>query len=216
MQRGRPGLRVDFTGQRCGLLVALEPMPGLVQPGQKRKWRCRCDCGNETVVSAGNLKTGHTRSCGCLYRKHDYDRADPDTKKVFHIWKHMLRRCYVVTDRQDYPRWGARGITVCDEWRSSFKQFLADMGPRPSPEHQIDRIDNDGPYCPENCRWATPTEQARNRRNTRLYTHNGETKTLKEWSDQFNIKRSTLAQRVYGMKWDFERALTTPVAPWRR
>ena len=127
----------------------------------------------------------------------------------YRCWQSIRDRCYNPNNR-DYAMYGGRGIAVCKRWRESSAAFLADMGPKPSPEHSIDRIDNDGDYSPENCRWATPAEQARNRKSSRLLTHNGETMTVAEWAERLAIKPGTLSMRLsYG--WSVEKAVTTPV-----
>lgn len=128
----------------------------------------------------------------------------------YRTWGLMKQRCFN-PETPMYQKYGARGIGMCPEWRDSFEAFYRDMGPRPSPTHSIDRIDNEGPYAPWNCRWATKSEQARNRRSTRLFEYAGESLTLAAWSERLGIGRSTLAQRVYVNQWPIERALTEPV-----
>lgn len=100
---------------------------------------------------------------------------------------------------------------MAPEWRDSFKRFAADMGPRPSPAHSVDRIDNDGPYTPENCRWATKVEQSRNSRHNVRWTYDGRTLTIVEWAEKLGVDPNTLRQRVAGYGWSVERALSTPV-----
>lgn len=122
----------------------------------------------------------------------------------------MLERCHLETNAS-YPHYGGRGITVCERWRGSFESFFEDMGPRPSAKHSLDRIDNNGNYEPDNCRWATATQQAHNQRRTVMLTYNGITRPLVEWADQFGLHSETLRRRVQKYRWSVERALTTPV-----
>jgi hypothetical protein len=132
---------------------------------------------------------------------------------LYYVWKSMKNRCDNPTVRV-FPNYGGRGIQVCDRWRDSFVNFLADMGERPSPQHWIERIDNNGHYAPDNCRWATPTEQGRNRRDNRTLSHDGETRTLTDWARHVGLRRETIANRLrWG--WDVADALTTPARPLR-
>lgn len=123
-------------------------------------------------------------------------------------WRGMIERCYDKKDRY-YKNYGGRGIRVCQRWLDSFADFFADMGPKPSPKLTIDRIDNDGSYCPENCRWATQKQQANNRSNNHWLTFNGVTDTIQGWADRVGIARGVIKGRLK-MGWSIERILTAP------
>lgn len=127
-----------------------------------------------------------------------------------HAWLGMKQRCYNENNPK-YPLYGGRGIRVCDRWLDSFEAFYEDMGDRPSDSHSLDRIDNDGNYEPDNCRWATPKQQARNRSTNHDITYRGETKTLKEWAKELGMNRITLFTRLERLGWDVEKAFTEPV-----
>jgi hypothetical protein len=137
-----------------------------------------------------------------------------DRTKVYRAWAAAKTRCYD-QNAKNYPDYGGRGITMCDEWAADPAAFARDMGEPPTPGHTLDRIDNDGPYAPGNCRWATRSEQARNRRSTRLFEHDGHAATLAEWSEITGITRSTLSMRIYHRGWDVGRAVTEPLR-WGR
>jgi len=121
----------------------------------------------------------------------------------------MRSRCNNPND-QSYPRYGGRGISVCERW-DRFEVFLADMGKRPAPGYSLDRTDNNGNYEPGNCHWATKTDQARNRRSNRRLTHDGRTMTLAEWAHAVALNQNTISRRIDRLGWSVARALTTPV-----
>lgn len=148
-------------GDRFGRLIVTGSEA--VRSASKLKWACLCDCGTKRLVLAYQLKSGKTRSCGCYKADLERARGEGSRKKrpEYESWCHMNGRCFN-KNHHKYARYGGRGITVCDRWRDSFDTFYADMGPRPTPSHSIDRINNNDSYLPENCRWATPSEQTRN------------------------------------------------------
>ena len=130
-------------------------------------------------------------------------------------WRGMRERCTNINCTR-YRDYGGRGITVCVRWQNSFEDFLEDMGRKPTPNHVIDRIDNDGNYEPSNCKWATQKESCNNRRTSKLYTFNGKTQTIPQWADNVGILTSTLNSRIGNYGWDLERALVEPIDNTRR
>lgn len=153
-----------IAGERFGRLIAIQCLPG--SAGERSKWLCRCDCGNEPRIVGNSLRAGLTRSCGCLQR--DACRQKNSTHGMrkapeYSVWYDMKRRCFDPKNKR-YADYGGRGIAVCESWRISFASFYADMGPRPTATHSIDRMNNNGNYEPSNCKWSTKSEQAFNRR----------------------------------------------------
>ncbi len=144
---------------------------------RNRLWECRCDCGNSVTVPTANLRSGNTGSCGCLNREESVSRCrdrtmhgecrDKQPSSEYRTWNDMIRRC-VNPNHAAWQHYGGRGITVCRQWRENFTAFLRDIGRRPSPQHSLDRINNDGNYEPGNCRWATASEQRRNQRERKI------------------------------------------------
>jgi hypothetical protein len=205
-----PQKRTITAGTRFGRLSVLSEDPERARSGEVR-WLCRCDCGTERSMLSYHLRTGHTVSCGCWKneqtgnrtRTHGLSHALPE----YRIWSGLRARC-LNEKNSEFMRYGGRGIVVCHDW-DDFTVFYRDMGPRPSPKHSIDRIDNDGPYAPWNCRWATTTEQGRNRRQNHLVTFLGRTMSLVAWSEATGIRQSTLRRRLkHG--WSVEHALSIP------
>lgn len=130
------------------------------------------------------------------------------------VWRAMIARCHN-PKAQNFAYYGGRGIAVCDRWRESFDNFLADVGFRPGPDYTLDRRNNDGPYSPGNCGWATKTEQARNRRSNHILEFMGARKSLTEWAETTGLPAATIEQRLRKLKWTVERALMTPLATAR-
>jgi hypothetical protein len=259
---------LELTGQKFGRLVVENKNPIRSLDGSIR-WDCICECGKKVSVIGSNLVSENTTSCGCYNReiinKVNSTHGMSHTPE-YYIWKAMNQRC-TNSNTKNYSDYGGRGITVCERWLDSFEAFYEDMGPRPSPDHSIERRENDGNYEKSNCYWATRTEQNNNKRNNTLYsykgqeysikqlanlpeakvsgacistlknrinqsgysiekalneqviigvrsrllhTHNGVTKTIKEWSKEYGIEYYKLYYRLVQVKWDFERAVNTP------
>lgn len=193
----------DLTDQRFGRLIAKESFG--MGAGKHRKWRCICDCGQETLVASNDLIEGDTQSCGCLvgdtHRTHGMSKTD-----IYQIWNHMLERCNN-ENNPAYFRYGAIGVKVHDSWKD-FEIFYSDVGPRPSIKHSLDRYpDKNGNYEPGNVRWATSKQQANNMRNNILITLDGETKTLAQWSEFVGVKYSTIRQRLKVYGWSEREAV---------
>lgn len=191
---------VNLVGLRVGWLT-VRAYAGRGRYG--RSWDCVCDCGKSKIVCTSFLNARRVTSCGCQYRKHGRSLGDPTYK----IWLAMNHRCSNPNDKR-YDRYGGRGIAVCERWKD-FKNFLADMGEQPR-GLSIDRIDNDGPYAPDNCRWASHKQQANNRSSNRIITHNGKTQTLAQWADELGMAWEALDYR-FRRGWSVARALTEPL-----
>lgn len=214
------GRRLDVTGQRFGRWVALERV-GVVSKGHSL-WRCQCDCGETRAVTLCSLRTGASRSCGCL--RGEVCAAIIGPRSITHgessrpehgVWNTMIQRC-TNPNAVGWERYGGRGITVCERWASSYEAFIADMGHRPSPDMTLERIDNSRGYEVGNVRWATRSEQARNRRSNRHITHEGRTQLLIEWAEELSVPIRVLHGRLNRLGWSVERALTTPVRKIQR
>jgi hypothetical protein len=207
----RPRLRFIEPGTRYGRTVVVREL----ERENPRRIALKCDCGVEHVSFFGDVWRNQVTSCGC-YRLEAIKRGLHATHGHFHrseyaIWNSMVGRCHRPKD-SNFHRYGARGIEVCERWRKSFENFFADMGPRPSPTHSVERRDNDGDYEPNNCRWATPKEQGRNRRNNRRHDYQGLSLTGPEWAER--VGKPVVAGRLE-RGWTVERAITQPYDPRR-
>ena len=212
---------IDLKDKKFGRLTVKERVP-------KHKhgnaiWLCQCDCGTKIEVMSSNLRSGHTQSCGCLYKelrstvgfRHGHNNINGQSP-TYMSWASMKERCNNLKSLA-YKWYGGRGIKVCERWNSSrgFINFLEDMGERPKGT-TIERINNDGDYEPSNCRWATMKEQNENKRiksdsiHKVLYTINGISKTVAQWAGILGISHTTLKARMKVFNWDVEKALTTP------
>ena len=196
---------INEIGNKYGKLTVIE-FAGIESHGQAT-WLCECECGNTTITRGNRLRKGATRSCGCLHKR-------PDTKTTmyktpeYRIWISMNDRCYNEKSVV-FHNYGGRGITVCTRWRESMQAFYDDMGPRPD-GYTLDRINNDGPYSLENCRWATMKEQQNNRRDNHMLTYDGKTMTISQWADFLGVTQNLLNRRLH-MGWSDERTLSQPL-----
>lgn len=205
----------DLSGEVFGWLTVVSYAGSLKH---KRTWLCNCRCGGTIVVRGGNLKSGLAKSCGCIRREQLKARNKASAKHnmfgtpEYISWSQMKARCQdpAHTAFKDY---GGRGITVCERWQD-FIAFFADMGRRPSKKHSIERKDNNAGYSPNNCVWATMSEQANNKRNTRRIKYCGKYQPLTLVAKAENIRPGTLRQRIDRQGMTEEEAVSTPVRGW--
>lgn len=201
---------IDLTGRVFGRLTVISEAPR--RHRKVPRWLCECSCGKAAVVEGKNLRHGLTVSCGCFAKEvtsllttsHGLTNS-----AEYKTWTGMKRRCLNKND-PSYDRYGGRGIRICDRWLTSFENFYADMGPRPSDGYSIERIDANRDYEPNNCKWIPMRDQAANKRSSVRLTHNGETHNLKEWSLITGMPYGTMQAR-HANGWDDERTITTPV-----
>lgn len=202
----------DISGQKFGRLTAVDFVK---LNNQKIKWNCICDCGNKVQNYGDALRRGKVVSCGCymkenrskgLHRTHGYAPRG-NVSRTYRAWASMCRRCDTPSS-SNYARYGGRGIYVCNRWLK-FENFLQDMGEVPD-GYSLDRIDCNGHYSKENCRWATIIEQANNKNNSVLITVDGQTLSAAQWSKKLGIKAGTIRSRKK-KGWSDEEIIKTPI-----
>lgn len=216
---------LDLTNEVYGKLKVIERAKkeapktegSAYQRWPSTRWLCLCDCGTNIIVDTDKLRSGNTKSCGCLQPEvaskiHGTHRMS-DTLE-YGVWNSIKERIRNPNDR-NFHRYGGRGIKICDRWMD-FHNFIADMGQRPNSKHSIERIDNNGNYCPENCKWATLTEQANNKSNTKKITFRGEYHTVAEWARILNLSYFALSSRIRDYGWSIKDAFTKPVKVHRK
>lgn len=221
-----PRQATDMTGKRVGRLTVVRRVGS---SDKQALWLCRCDCGAEKVISGGTLRQGKTKSCGCVYRATRTEIARKSIakekhgdsfKRLYFVWNDMKARCYNPND-VSYKNYGGRGIVVCDEWRTdyaAFKEWAYKTGYDENAkrgECTLDRIDKDGNYSPDNCRWAGMKLQSNNRRNTPMITINGRCAPITEWAAEAGLPRGLLYARLR-RGWSGEELISPPDQHRRR
>ena len=193
---------IDLTGQKFNLLTVIEYLGN-------SKWLCECECGNLKIAYGSDIMSGHTKSCGCLHKKHGKFGT-----RLYNIWCSMKSRCYY-KNQKCYKNYGGRGIKVCSDWKDNFNNFYEwAMKNGYSPEAKygectLDRINVEKDYSPENCRFTSMKQQQNNRRNNKMITYKGETKSIAEWGRILNIPKEILWYRICKAKWETEKAFLT-------
>ena len=190
------GALIDLTGKRFNKLTALN-RKGTSNDGQAM-WECVCDCGETSVVDSKSLRKGGTKTCGCSRREPRPNRLTHGecATRLYSIWSNMKNRCHGTGNADNFKYYGGRGISVCDEWRNSYEAFRDwATTSRYSDELTIDRIDNDGDYCPDNCRWVPLREQFLNRRSAHNITFDGRTLSVQQWAKLIGVSHSTIISR---------------------
>lgn len=207
--------KADLTGKRFDhLVVRREVAPHIRANGHKvRQWECVCDCGNVRIYQQQKLTGGRQKSCGCkhnlLARNSNTIHGDSHTR-LHNIWSGMRARCYNPNEPR-FELYGARGITICDEWRNdyvAFRRWALENGYKDS--LTIDRVDNDGPYAPWNCQWTTQKAQSNNTRRNHIVSAFGRTQTIAQWSEETGIAQATIRRRLK-LGWSAEDALSREV-----
>lgn len=211
---GMNQIRNNLVGQKFGRLTVIEKVKGkILKSGyEQQTYKCICDCGNETVVSYSALMSGNTTSCGCYFKEALIKRNTTHGKshtKLYDVWKEMRYRCLKPSDKS-YKYYGQKGIKICEEWDNDYQKFY-DWAIESGYEDglEIDRIDSDGDYCPENCRWFTRKQQMNNVSNNRIITINGVSKTLSQWCEFLGANYKLAGERIL-RGWDSVSALTAP------
>ena len=186
--------KIDMVGKRFGILTVISEVEERNKNGHIL-YNVICDCGKTKQVLGSSLRTGGSKSCNSCYLltgTHGMWQT-----REFKIWSRMIYRCNPKhSEKKSNKNYSKRGIKVCDRWLTSFSNFYNDMGNAPTIEHSLDRIDVNGDYYPENCRWATAKQQARNRTNNNLFTYKDVTKCASEWCEEYNMATSTFYNRV--------------------
>lgn len=202
---------IDITGNKYGMLTVIRRVENA--PKGVARWECRCDCGNVAIVRGRNLKNGSVKSCGCLIGVSNKSRSTHGMSRtrLYQVWINIKARCYHES-HPAYKSYGARGVKMCNEWLNSFEAFAEwSLSNGYRDELTIERVDNNGDYEPENCKWIRLGEQAKNRRSNIMITYQSETHNLSEWCEKYKKDYRLVYNRIHKNKWDFERAMFEPV-----
>jgi len=209
----------DYVGLKYGRLTILKEGSFIKYDKTiMRKVLCKCDCGNEKEVDLNSIKRGKSTSCGCFNK--EVSKKNSTTHGLamlstgirhpdYSIWTKLKGRCLNPNDKS-YIHYGARGIKICDRWLSSFENFINDLGWRPNQNYSLERIDYNGDYCPENCKWIYKSEQNRNKRRVKIIYYNGNSYCLTELCKLLNLSYSTMRHRVYDLQLPFAEAIMYP------
>ena len=207
----------NLTGQKFGELTVIQRAENDIKG--RTQWLCQCDCGKQKIIRGSSLTSGNTKSCGCLsiekLKKMSITHKMAKTR-LYKIWANIKTRCL----NPKYSRfcdYGGRGIKVCNEWKNNFKAFYDwAIANGYKEDLTIDRINVNGNYEPENCRWVTPKINSSNKRNNFIFKYNNKEQCLKSWAEELNIDYILLYNRIIKRKWNFEKAIKTPIMTNRR
>lgn len=213
MKKIRGTTALDLTNIVFGRLTVVKKGDSIKTPcgSVVAVWLCKCSCGNEKEVRAGDLRSGRVRSCGCFNNEVRIARSTTHGMKglnIYYVWQNMKSRCDNIED-VNYHNYGGRGITYCDKW-ADFEGFYEDMGEAPN-SLSLDRIDNDGGYNKENCRWATREQQTLNKQNSKKIMFEGKLMHIKKVAEKVGLKHSTLYERLYVYNWPLDKAITQKI-----
>ena len=206
MAKNVPDIRDQKFGRWTALYQVEKGMSG------EKRYLCRCQCGTEKILRRSSLVSGNSKSCGCFAKdvaRQLCTKHGGSGTRLYRIWAGIVQRCCNDTGDYEWAKYGGRGISVCDEWRefSSFRDWALSSGY--SDSLSIDRIDNNGNYSPDNCRWASIYEQNNNKRTSKFISYNGETGTIREFADRYGLEYSCLYERLR-LGWNVRDALLTP------
>lgn len=223
-------VKEDMTGWKMwehgisdSKITVIKQVEDYISPQGKHRaqWLCECNCSKHTIfVALGNgIRTGHVKSCGCWNIEYHQKHSDSQSR-LYHVWQAIIQRCHNPSNAH-YKNYGMRGIVVCEQWKNSYETFRdwalingydseAKRG-----RYTIERINVNGNYCPENCKWATQKEQQFNKRNNRIIEFNGECRTATEWGDITGFGYHVIQRRIDVYGWSIEKALTTPIRKYK-